>query len=111
MEAIKGFQDFQTMSKDSLDVAVTATTAWTKGMQAIATEIADYSKASFEQSTKLAEKAAKVKSVEAALEFQTSAAKSGYEGFISQANKIGELYVAAAKDAYAPIEKRVVKAS
>ncbi len=111
MEAVKGFQDFQVMSKDGFEAAMTATNAWTKGMQAIAAEVADYSKASFEENTKLVEKASKVKTVEAAIEFQTSTAKSNYEGFVSQANKIGEMYVAAAKNAYAPIEKRTTKAS
>jgi len=111
MEAVKGFQDFQSMSKDGMDAAVTAANAWTKGMQAIAAEVADYSKSSFEENSKLVEKVSKVKTVEAAIELQTSVAKSSYEGFVSQANKIGEMYVAAAKNAYAPIQKRAVKAS
>jgi len=111
MEAVKGLQDFQSMSKDGFDTAVTAANAWTKGMQAIAAEVAEFSKSSFEENAKLVEKAAKVKTVEAAIEFQTAAAKSNFEGFVSQANKIGEMYVAVAKNAYAPIEKRSAKAS
>ena len=111
MEMIKGMPDFSSMGKDNMEAALAATNAWTKGMQAIAAEIADYSKKSFEDNTKLAEKAAKVKTVEAAIEFQTSIAKSGYEGFMSEANKIGEMYMATAKEAYAPIEKRAAKAA
>jgi len=111
MEMVKGMEDFQTMGKDSMDAAMEATSAWTKGMQAIATEFADYSKKSIEDNSKLVEKAAKVKTLEAAIEFQTAAAKTGYEGFVKQANKIGELYMAAAKDAYAPLEKRSKKAA
>ncbi|VAW10265.1 hypothetical protein MNBD_ALPHA09-1051 [hydrothermal vent metagenome] len=111
MEMVKGMQDFQSMNKDNMEAVMAATNAWTKGMQAIAAEVADFSKKSFEDSTKLAEKAAKVKSVEAAVALQTSVAKSGYEDFVAQANKIGEMYVAAAKEAYAPIEKRTGKAA
>lgn len=111
MEFTKNFEDFQAFGKDNLDVAMESATAWTKGMQAIAVEVADYSKKSFEESTKLMEKAAQVKTIEAAIEFQTAFAKTSYEGFIGEASKIGEMYVAAAKDAYAPIEKRVAKAA
>ena len=111
MEFSKNFEDFQSFGKDNLDVAMAAATAWNKGLQAIAVEVADYSKKSFEENSKVMEKAAQVKSIEAAIEFQTTVAKSNYEGFLGEASKIGEMYVAAAKDAYAPIEKRVAKAS
>lgn len=111
MEMAKNFEDFQTMSKDGMDVAMEAATAWTKGMQAIAVEVTDFSKKSFEDNSKIVEKAAKVKSLEAALEFQTNVAKTSYDGFVAQANKIGEMYVSAAKNAYAPIEKRAGKAA
>jgi hypothetical protein len=111
MEFTKNFEDFQSMGKDGLDVAMESATAWTKAMQAIAVEVADYSKKSFEESTKIMEQASKVKSVEGAIEFHTAIAKTSYEGFIGEASKIGEMYVAAAKDAYAPIEKRVAKAA
>lgn len=107
----KGFEDFQGFGKDGMDAALEVATVWNKGMQAIATEFADYSKKSFEDTSKLAENATKVKTVEAAIEFQTAAVKTGYEGFVKQANKFGEMYMAVAKDAYTPIEKRVTKAA
>lgn len=111
MEFAKNFEGFQAMGKENLDVAMQSATVWSKAMQAIATEMADFSKKSFEDSSKLMEKAAQVKTVEGAVEFQTAFARSSYEDFIGEATKIGEMYVAAARDAYAPIEKRVAKAA
>lgn len=41
----------QKFGKDSMDMAMTTFGAWTKNAQAIATEFADYSKRSFDDST------------------------------------------------------------
>ena len=54
--------------------------------------MADYSKKSFEDGTKVMEKLLGAKSLDKAIEIQTDYAKSAYEGFVAQATKIGELY-------------------
>ncbi len=51
-----------------------------------------------------------MKSLEKAIEIQTDYAKSAYEGFVSQATKMGELYADLAKEAYKPFETLVAKA-
>lgn len=42
------FADANKASKEVIEVAVKSYSAWTKGLQAIATEAAEYSKTSFE---------------------------------------------------------------
>jgi phasin family protein len=81
-----------------------------KSAQAIAVEIADYSKKSFEDSTAALEKLFGVKSIEKAIELQTEYAKSAYEGFVAEATKIGEMYTALAKETYKPFEAVLAKA-
>ena len=53
---IKNFDDVQKMSKESMDATMKSFGVFSKATQAIATEVADYSKKSFEDSTKVMEK-------------------------------------------------------
>ena len=78
---------------------------WNKGWQAIAAEITDYTKKSFEEGTATFEKLASAKSVEQAIEIQTGFAKRAYDGYMHQMSKIGGMYAELAKEAYKPVEK------
>lgn len=105
------FDDANKKSKEAMDVAVKSYSTLTKGFQAIATEAADYSKKSFEEGIAHLEKLSNAKSLEAAFELQTNYLKSSYEGFVSEATKLGEMYADLAKDAYKPYEAPIAKAS
>lgn len=106
---VKNFDDIQKLGKDNMDATMKSFGALTKTSQAIAAEVADYSKKSFEDSTKVVEKLFGVKSFEKAIEIQTDYAKSAYEGFMSEATKIGEMYADFAKEAFKPFEAYVAK--
>lgn len=107
---IKGFEDVQKMSKDSMDATMKSLGVLSKATQAIAAEVADYSKKSFEDGTKVVEKLLGAKSLDKAIEIQADYAKSAYEGFVAQATKISELYADFAKETYKPFEAYVAKA-
>ena len=106
---IKNLEDVQKLSKDNLDATMKSFGALSKASQAIATEVADYSKKSFEDSTKVMEKMFGAKSLDKAIEIQTDFAKTAYESFVAQATKIGELYADLAKESYKPFETYAVK--
>jgi hypothetical protein len=108
---IKNFDDVQKMSKDNMDATMKSLGMFSKATQAIATEVADYSKKSFEEGTKVVEKLFGAKSLDKAIEIQTDYAKSAYEGFVAQATKMGELYADLAKETYKPFESYMVKAA
>ena len=95
--------------KDSMDVALNSFGAWSKN--AIASEVADYSKKSFEDTAAAWEKLIGAKSLEKAMEVQSEYLKSSYEDFIAQSTKLGELYVDLAKEAYKPFEGVLAKAA
>ena len=107
---VKNLEDLQQVSKENVDLAMKSMGAVSKSAQAIATEIADYSKKSFEESSAALEKLFGVKSVEKAIELQTQYAKTAYEGFVAEATKIGEMYAALAKETYKPFESMLTKA-
>ncbi|CAN7635735.1 phasin family protein [Pararhizobium sp. LjRoot238] len=105
------FEDANKKSKETMDTMLKSYAVLTKAFQAIATEAADYSKKAFADSVAHVEKISTVKSVEAAFELQTKYVKSAYEGYITEATKIGEMYADLAKDAYKPFEAPVAKAT
>ena len=108
---LKNFEDFQKLGKDNVETAVKQFGTVSKGFQAIATEVAGYSKKSFEDGSSAFEKLLGAKSLDKAMEIQTDFAKSAYEGFVAQATKLGELYADLAKETYKPFEAYVVKAT
>jgi len=101
---LKNFDELQKISKDNMDIAMKSFGAVSKGVQAIAVEVADYSKKSFEEGSAATEKLFGVKSLEKAIEIQTDYAKTAYEGFVAGATRIGELYAELTKESYKPFE-------
>jgi hypothetical protein len=107
---VKNFEDLQQVSKDGMDSTMKSWGAVSKGAQAIAVEVADYSKKAFEDGTAALEKLFGVKSLDKAFEVQTEYAKTAYEGFVAEATKLGELYADLAKETYKPFETILAKA-
>ena len=107
---VKNFDDLQQVGKDNVEVAMKSMGALSKGAQAIAVEVADYTKKSFEDGTAALEKLFGVKTFDKAIEVQTEFAKTSYEGFVAKASKIGELYADLAKESYKPFESLFAKA-
>ena len=102
---INNFQDFQKFSQSNTDAAMKMFGEWGKGWQAIAAEMTDYSKRSFEDGTATFEKLLSAKSLEQAFEIQTSYAKRAYDDYMQQMTRIGSMYTNFAKDAMKPVEK------
>ncbi|MFD1701523.1 phasin family protein [Methylopila henanensis] len=103
------FEDAQKFSKENVDLALKSFGAVSKGFQAIAVEVADYSKKSFEDGAAHVEKLLGVKSLDKAVEVQSAFAKSAYEAYIAKVTKLGELYADIAKESYKPVETAFAK--
>ena len=99
-----GLDNIQKANQENLDKAIASFGAVSKGLQAIAVETADYSKKSFEGGAAHFEKLLGVKTLDSAVEMQSTYLKESYEAAVGQATKLGELYVDAAKDAFKPFE-------
>ena len=108
---IEKFEEFQKLSKDNADIALQSMNTFQKGAQAIAVEVADYSKKSFEEGSAAFEKLLGAKSFDKVIEVQTTYFKSAYEAFVAEAIKLGGLYTDVAKDSYKPFEGIVAKAT
>lgn len=106
---MNNFEDIQKLGKDNMDVMMQSFGVMTKGFQAIASEVADYQKKSFEEGSAAVEKLVGAKSLDKAFEAQSDYVKNAYEGFVGEVTKIGEMYSEIAKDAYKPYEDVLAK--
>ena len=69
---IKNFDDIQKLSQTNVDTAMKMFGEWNKNWQALAAEMGDYTKRSFEEGTATFEKLIAAKSLGQAMAIQTS---------------------------------------
>jgi phasin family protein len=102
-------EDIQQYGKEQFETVVASATTLQNGFQAIAGAYGEYSKKSFEDSKSFVEKLSGVKSLENAIEMQTEYAKSAYETFVAESQKIAGLYTDLAKESFKPLQGMVAK--
>ena len=102
-------EDIQQYGKEQFESAVASAATLQNGAQAIAVAVGDYTKKSFEDGNAFVTKLSGVQSLDKVLEVQTEYAKSAYESFVAESQKIGELYSDLAKQAFKPLEGFVAK--
>jgi hypothetical protein len=97
-------QDFarQQNGNEQVDAGTASANSFSGGFQAIATAYGDYTKKSFEDTKLFVEKLSGVKSLDKAIEVQTEFARTAYETFVTESQKIGALYGDLAKQSYKP---------
>jgi hypothetical protein len=101
------FKDFSHQQDGEKQLVDTATAS--ASFQAIATAYADYTKKSFEDTKAFVQKLSGVRSLDKAIEVQTEFAKTAYETFVTESQKIGALYGDLAKQSYKPFGGLVAK--
>jgi phasin family protein len=102
-------EDIQQYGKEHMETVVASATSVQNGLQAIASAYGDYTKKSFEDTKSFVEKLSGVKSLEKAMEVQTEYAKSAYDTFVGESQKIAGLYTDLAKQTFKPLEGMVAK--
>ena len=101
----KNFDDIQKLGQTNMDGALEVWGEWGKSWQAIAAEMSDYSKRSFEDSTQTFQKLVTARSVEQAIEIQSSYAKRSVDEYMRQMTRIGTMYTDLAKESGKPVER------
>ena len=92
----------QQPSPKQADGTVASAHAASIDFQTLATAYGNYTKKSFEQTKAFVEKLSGVRSLDKAVEIQTEFAKQAYETFVSESQKIRELYSGLAKQNLKP---------
>jgi hypothetical protein len=99
----------QQNGKEQIDTGIASSDTFPGGFQAIATAYGNYTKKSFEDTKLFVEKLSGAKSFDKAIEIQTEFAKTAYETFVTESQKITALYGDLAKRSYQPFGSSVAK--
>ena len=91
------------------ETAVASENAHSIDFQTLATASGNYTKKSFEETKAFVEKLSGVRSLDKVVEIQTEFAKQAYETFVTESQKIRELYRGLAKQNLRPFEGLIDK--
>lgn len=107
----KGLEDVTAFGQQNVEALVKVSEVAAKTAETLTGELTTYSKKSFEDMVAVAQDLATAKTATEVFEKQSVFAKTAFEGFMAQASKMNEMYMAAAKDMTAPLNERVQAAS
>ncbi|HXV00908.1 MAG TPA: TIGR01841 family phasin [Caulobacteraceae bacterium] len=105
-KSLSALTELNVHSKKNFEAAVASVTAATKGVEALGAHAAAYSKKSVEDQVAAAKTIAGAKSVQEVVELQTAFAKTAFETYVAEMNKMAETVAASVKESVSPINER-----
>ena len=101
-----GIESATAFNQENVDAIVASSKIATKAAESLGTVIAAYSMKSYEDGMAAAKELTACKSVSDFVEKQTEFSKTSIEGFVTGATRLNELYAAAAKEIFEPLNAR-----
>jgi phasin family protein len=105
-KAIANYDSVVGYNKDTAEALIKSAAVAGKGAETLHNEIYAYAKQSMENSIAAGKAILSAKSVHEAIEVQTGFAKSAFENYVAELSKFNQLFTAAAKDSFAPLQTR-----
>ena len=109
-KSLTALNELNAQSKHNLEAVVASATAATKGAEALGSQAIAFSKKALEDNIAAARSLSGARSVQEAVELQTSWAKSALETYLSEVNKASETVAASVKETLTPLNARVTAA-
>jgi phasin family protein len=106
----KGLESAAAFNQANVEALVASSTIAAKAMENMTSEIAAYTKKSYEDGMAAAKAMSSCRDVSELVQKQAEFQRSSLESFVNEATRLNELYAAAAKDAFDPIGKRFTAA-
>jgi phasin family protein len=106
-KSMTAFTELNTDSKKNFEAVVASVTAATKGAETLGAQAVAFSKKAVEDQVAAAKTLAAAKSVQEVIELQTGFAKSAFETYVAEMNKMAEIVAASVKESSSPINARV----
>lgn len=106
-KSMSALTELNVHSKKNFEAAVASITAATKGAETLGAQAVAFSKKAVEDQVSAARTLAAAKSVQEVIELQTGFAKTAFETYVAEVNKMTETVAASVKDSTAPINERV----
>jgi phasin family protein len=102
----KNYDQAAAFSKENVDAVVEAGNIAAKGMEAINTQIMNFTKTAFEANMASFSKLMAVKSPQEAVEMQSEMAKTSFDALVAKTTEINEMSTKLANEAIAPVSAR-----
>ncbi len=109
-KSLTSLNEINAASKQNLEAFVASATAATKGAETLGSQAIAFSKKTLEDNVAAAKSLTSARSVQEAVELQTSWAKSALETYLSELNKASETVAASVKESLTPLNARVTAA-
>jgi hypothetical protein len=97
-------REYQKAAETGFEAASRSFGEASKGFQALAAEMMEYSKAAFDDAIRTWEKLIGVRSLEQAVQIQSDYAKRVYENHMAELSKLGEMCTGIMRNASKPVE-------
>jgi phasin family protein len=106
-KSLAAFSDMNVQSKRNLEAVVASVTAATKGAETLGSQAMAFSKKTAEEHMAATKSLSGAKSLQEAVELQTSYAKGFMEAYLAEVTKWSETAQASVKESMRPINERV----
>lgn len=96
---------FSCFTKDAVDAVVKSSSATSKNVEELVSEVLNCTKLNVESCVSVAKDISSVRSVEQLIALQTEQSKKCFETYVSQMTKLSEIFINISKEATAPINQ------
>ena len=107
----KGVEEAAQFGQQNVEAVVASGKIVAKAAEEMNAEMVAFSKKSYQDSMAAAKELTSAKSVTEFFEKQTAFAKTSFDAYVAEATKLNEIYSAAAKEAFEPLNARFTAAS
>jgi len=105
--AVKGYDQFLGFGKETVEAYLRSANATGKGVETFQNEVYLFSKQSVEETLATTKAVLGAKTVHEAMEIQADFAKTAFEAYVGQVNRLNEIMLSTAKEAFEPIQHRI----
>lgn len=106
-EAVKGFDEIASFSKENVEAVVASGNAAKKGMESMNAEIMSYSKGQMEESVAAVKALTSAKNLREYFDIQNQMMKTSYDRFVSESSKFSEMGLKIMSEVAEPVNARV----
>ena len=109
-KSLAALNELNAQSKRNFEAMIASVTAATKGAETLSAQAVSYAKTAMEGQVEHVRALSSVRSLQEAMELQSSYAKAAVESYVAEMNKVGETLTAAMKDTFKPLNTRATEA-
>ncbi|MBV9571268.1 MAG: phasin family protein [Alphaproteobacteria bacterium] len=106
-KAVKGYDQVLGFGKETVEAYLKAANVAGKGVETMQNEMYSFSKQSVEETLAVTRAVLGARTVHEAIEIQSDFAKSAFDTYVGQINRMNEIMLSTTKEAFEPIQGRI----